>query len=60
MTPDSDFILDTHPEADNLWVMGGDSGHGYKQGASFGELAANTIDGKKEKMTKFALKRLIG
>lgn len=60
MTPDSDFILDTHPEADNLWVMGGDSGHGYKQGASFGELAANTVAGEKEKLKKFALKRLIG
>ncbi|GAB4032048.1 NAD(P)/FAD-dependent oxidoreductase [Spirosoma jeollabukense] len=59
-TPDSDFILDTHPEADNLWVMGGDSGHGYKQGASFGELAANTVAGEKDKMKKFALKRLIG
>ncbi|WP_460935767.1 NAD(P)/FAD-dependent oxidoreductase [Spirosoma humi] len=60
VTPDSNFILDTHPEADNLWVMGGDSGHGYKQGASFGELAANTVVGEKEKLKKFALKRLIG
>ncbi|GAB3886771.1 NAD(P)/FAD-dependent oxidoreductase [Spirosoma agri] len=59
-TPDTDFILDTHPEADNLWVMGGDSGHGYKQGASFGEMAAQSIDGKLEKLSKFALKRLIG
>ena len=60
MTPDSDFILDTHPEADNLWVMGGDSGHGYKQGASFGEIAANTVIGEKGKLEKFSLKRLIG
>ncbi|QDK81385.1 FAD-dependent oxidoreductase [Spirosoma sp. KCTC 42546] len=60
MTPDSDFILDTHPEADNLWVMGGDSGHGYKQGASFGEIAANTIAGEQDKIKQFALTRLLG
>ncbi|QIP16087.1 FAD-dependent oxidoreductase [Spirosoma aureum] len=59
-TPDTDFILDTHPEANNLWVMGGDSGHGYKQGASFGEIAANTVSGEREKLEKFGLKRLIG
>jgi glycine/D-amino acid oxidase-like deaminating enzyme len=59
-TPDTDFILDTHPEASNLWVMGGDSGHGYKQGASFGEIAANTVAGEREKLEKFGLKRLIG
>ncbi|WP_338870057.1 FAD-dependent oxidoreductase [Spirosoma sp. SC4-14] len=59
-TPDTDFILDTHPEADNLWLMGGDSGHGYKQGASFGEIAAHTVEGKLEKSAKFSLKRLIG
>lgn len=59
-TPDSDFILDTHPEASNLWIMGGDSGHGYKQGASFGELAAHTVAGDKAKLAKFSLKRLIG
>lgn len=59
-TPDSDFILDTHPEAGNLWLMGGDSGHGYKQGASFGEIAARTIAGDQEKIKQFALTRLLG
>ncbi|MVM31412.1 FAD-dependent oxidoreductase [Spirosoma sp. HMF4905] len=59
MTPDSDFILDTHPDANNLWVMSGDSGHGYKQGASFGEIAAKTIAGEQKAIEKFALKRLL-
>jgi sarcosine oxidase len=59
MTPDSDLILDQHPEANNLWVMGGDSGHGYKLGASFGELAAMTVSGEKKVIETFGLRRLL-
>ncbi|MEJ0056920.1 MAG: FAD-dependent oxidoreductase [Bacteroidota bacterium] len=59
MTPDSDLILDQHPEASNLWVMGGDSGHGYKLGASFGELAALTVSGDKKVTDTFSLGRLL-
>lgn len=58
-TPDKDFILDKHPEAGNLWLMGGGSGHGYKMGASFGELAANTLAGERTVLDTFALKRLL-
>ncbi len=60
MTPDTDFILDQHPEASNLWVMGGDSGHGYKLGASFGEMAASTVLKEIKVNELFALKRLLG
>jgi len=59
MTPDSDFILDTHPEASNLWLLGGDSGHGYKLGPALGELAADIIIGTKPKVSDFELKRLL-
>ena len=59
MTPDSDFILDTHPESSNLWLLGGDSGHGYKLGPALGELAADIITGTKPKVTDFELKRLL-
>ncbi len=59
MTPDSDYVLDRHPEASNLWIMGGDSGHGFKVGPSFGELAANTVAGEAKVMDVFALKRLL-
>jgi glycine/D-amino acid oxidase-like deaminating enzyme len=59
-TPDKDFILDKHPEAANLWLMGGGSGHGYKMGASFGELAADTVSGEREVLQTFSLKRLLG
>ncbi len=36
-TPDGGFMLDQHPEAMNVWIMGGGSGHGYKHGPALGE-----------------------
>jgi glycine/D-amino acid oxidase-like deaminating enzyme len=58
-TPDNDFIFDKHPEAVNLWILGGGSGHGYKMGASFGEMAAEIISGEKTIHPTFALSRLL-
>ncbi|MBL7698504.1 MAG: FAD-dependent oxidoreductase [Chitinophagaceae bacterium] len=58
-TPDSDFILDRHPETKNIWVMGGGSGHGYKMGPSMGELASQIVAGEKEIHPTFALERLL-
>ncbi|MBS1543426.1 MAG: FAD-dependent oxidoreductase [Bacteroidetes bacterium] len=58
-TPDSDFILDRHPEASNLWILGGDSGHGYKLGPAFGETSARTIAGETGVNRMFELKRLL-
>ena len=46
-SPDGNFILDTHPEAENCWFLGGGSGHGYKHGPALGELAAKVISGNK-------------
>jgi glycine/D-amino acid oxidase-like deaminating enzyme len=58
-TPDSDFILDKHPDAANLWVMGGGSGHGFKMGPSMGELASDIIAKQKSIEPAFALHRLL-
>ncbi len=44
-SPDGNFILDTHPGADNCWFLGGGSGHGFKHGPALGELAAQVIAG---------------
>ncbi len=40
-SPDGNFIFDRHPEADNIWFLGGGSGHGFKHGPALGELVAN-------------------
>jgi len=40
-SPDGNFIFQPHPEAGNLWFLGGGSGHGFKHGPALGELIAN-------------------
>lgn len=40
VTPDEDFILDTHPGGDGVIVASGFSGHGFKFGVLLGELIA--------------------
>ena len=36
-TANSDFIIDRHPDFDNVWIAGGGSGHGFKHGPAVGE-----------------------
>ncbi|MFN8344951.1 MAG: FAD-dependent oxidoreductase [Spirosomataceae bacterium] len=55
-SPDGNFILDTHPEAENCWFLGGGSGHGYKHGPALGELAAEIIGGKRDLENLFRLR----
>ena len=42
-TPDSNFILDRHPKNQNVWLLGGGSGHGFKHGPAIGEMMADLI-----------------
>jgi sarcosine oxidase len=42
-TPDSGFIVDRHPKNDNVWLLGGGSGHGFKHGPAIGELVARLV-----------------
>jgi sarcosine oxidase len=42
-TPDSHFILDRHPRAENVWIVGGGSGHGFKHGPAIGEMVADLL-----------------
>jgi len=44
-TSSGDFLIDLHPEMDNVWFVGGGSGHGFKHGPAIGEyLAARMLD----------------
>jgi monomeric sarcosine oxidase len=47
-TSNGDFLIDLHPEFDNVWLVGGGSGHGFKHGPVVGEYIAARIDGDKE------------
>lgn len=41
-----DFLIDRHPEMENVWFVGGGSGHGFKHGPALGEyVAAQLLDG---------------
>lgn len=57
-SPDSHFIVDRHPGAENIWIVGGGSGHGFKMGPAIGEMVAHLVlkDGTPD--PKFALSRL--
>ena len=62
-TSSGDFLIDHHPDFENVWLVGGGSGHGFKHGPAVGEyVAARVQDGaavedrftlaKKEKVQK--------
>ena len=42
-TPDNHFIIDRHPAADHVWLVGGGSGHGFKHGPALGEMLAGLV-----------------
>jgi len=47
-TSSGDFLIDRHPEMENVWFAGGGSGHGFKHGPAVGEyLAGQVLDGAK-------------
>jgi len=39
-TPDSHLVIDRHPDYENVWLVGGGSGHGFKLGPALGEFVA--------------------
>jgi glycine/D-amino acid oxidase-like deaminating enzyme len=55
---DGDYLIDRHPEAANLWLVGGGSGHGFKHGPAVGELVAANVLGDKPPEPAFSLARL--
>lgn len=57
-TPDGHFLIDRHPEHENVWLVGGGSGHGFKLGPSVGEHVADLVAGDAEPLPRFALSRL--
>jgi glycine/D-amino acid oxidase-like deaminating enzyme len=56
---DHNFILDRHPEAENVWIIGGGSGHGFKHGPVMGEIAADAVLDTKSPPLEMALNRLL-
>lgn len=56
-TPDEHFIVDRHPRMENVWLLGGGSGHGFKHGPAVGEMMAELILGDGEPSKTWHLSR---
>jgi len=56
-SPDHNLIIDRHPRAGNLWLVGGGSGHGFKQGPAVGEMVANLVVNQGTPLDVFKLAR---
>jgi glycine/D-amino acid oxidase-like deaminating enzyme len=47
-TSNGDFLIDRHPDFDNVWLVGGGSGHGFKHGPALGEYVAARVTGEEK------------
>jgi glycine/D-amino acid oxidase-like deaminating enzyme len=57
-SPDHNFIIDRHPRRENVWILGGGSGHGFKHGPALGEMVAGWVMENKDPDGVFRLGRL--
>ena len=42
-TSNGDFLIDRHPQLEDIWIVGGGSGHGFKHGPVVGEYVTARI-----------------
>jgi sarcosine oxidase len=55
VTPDTNFVVAPHPEHGSVWLIGGDSGHGFKHGPALAERLAPMLAGDEAPDPSFAL-----
>jgi glycine/D-amino acid oxidase-like deaminating enzyme len=56
-TPDGNLVMDRHPRMENVWLVGGGSGHGFKHGPALGEIMAGLILKDREARAVWRLSR---
>ena len=44
-TSNGDFLVDRHPDLENVWLLGGGSGYGFKHGPAMGEYVTGRLAG---------------
>ncbi|MFC4171043.1 N-methyl-L-tryptophan oxidase [Microvirga sp. GCM10011540] len=61
VTPDSNFLIDRHPDHDRILVVSPCSGHGFKHSAAIGEAVAQlmTTGGSAVDLSPFSLSRFV-
>ena len=57
-SPDGHLIVDRHPGAKNVWLVGGGSGHGFKLSPALGEHVAQCVLDAAEPEPMFSIDRL--
>lgn len=55
---DGHFLVDRHPQFENVWLVGGGSGHGFKMGPALGEHVAALVQGRATVHPMFTYGRL--
>jgi glycine/D-amino acid oxidase-like deaminating enzyme len=55
---DGHFLVDRHPQLENVWLVGGGSGHGFKMGPALGEHVAALVQGRASVNPLFSYQRL--
>jgi monomeric sarcosine oxidase len=54
-TSNGDFLIDRHPVIENVWIVGGGSGHGFKHGPLVGQYVSRMIAGDGIEERRFTL-----
>ena len=54
-TSNGDFLIDQHPGMENVWFVGGGSGHGFKHGPALGEYVTGRLLDRAESEPRFSL-----
>jgi len=54
-TSSGDFLIDRHPDFENVWMVGGGSGHGFKHAPAVAEHACALIEGREAVEPRFSL-----
>jgi len=54
-TSSGDFLIDRHPDMENVWFVGGGSGHGFKHGPAVGEYLAGQLLDRAAAEPRFSL-----
>jgi glycine/D-amino acid oxidase-like deaminating enzyme len=57
LTADTNFIVAPHPEHENVWILGGGSGHGFKHGPALAEYILGLLERSEQPDTRFGLGR---
>ena len=55
LTADTNFVVARRPGAENEWILGGGSGHGFKHGPALAEYVARVVTGGQEPDAQFGL-----